>query len=171
MMKNMNQFPLTTSTKVSYISTQGKIGNTPQIGDTMENKKLPAIEQKVIVVIPAMGGSDKITVDERYEQLRYYSLTNDRLYTKMDIEAFLRKEIMAEFGKSEFKRIYIRLNIEGAGGQTSLQRGLYIDIEFKDKKNYEKAVHRYFDKLVSQKINGKSCISLPVIVKLHNLEE
>ena len=170
-MKNMNQFPLTTSTKVSYITTQGKVGNTPKIGDTMENKKLPAIEQKVIVVIPAMGGADKITADERYEQLRYYSLTNDRLYTKMDIEAFLRKEIMAEFGKSEFKRIYIRLNIEGAGGQTSLQRGLYIDIEFKDKKNYEKAVLHSFDKLLRQKIDSKSCIAMPININLINLED
>ena len=170
-MKNMNQYPLTTSTKVSYITTQGKVGNIPQIGDTMENKKLPAIEQKVVVVVSAMGGADKITADERYEQLRYYSLTNDRLYTKMDIEAFLRKEIMAEFGKSEFKRIFIRINVEGAGGQTSLQRGLYIDIEFKDKKNYEKAVLHSFDKLIRQKINNKSCIVMPIIINLINLEE
>ena len=43
-MKNMNQYPPTTSTKVSYMTTQGKVGNSPQIGETMENKKLPAIE-------------------------------------------------------------------------------------------------------------------------------
>lgn len=170
-MKNMNQYPPTTSTKVSYITTQGKIGNSPQIGETMENKKLPAIEQKTTIVVSAMGGSDKASADERYQLLRYYSLTNDRLYTKMDIEAFLRKEIMAEFGQSEFKRIFIRINIEGAGGQSSLQRGLYIDIEFKDKKNYEKAVTSNLDKMVKQKIEGKSCISMPINVKLKNLEE
>lgn len=170
-MKNMNQYPLSSSTKVSYITTQGKIGNAPQIGDTMENKKLPALEQKVTVVVSAMGGADKASADERYEQLRYYSLTSDRLYTKMDIEAFLRKEIMAGFGKSEFKRIFVRINIEGAGGQTSLQKGLYIDIEFKDKKNYEKAVNNAFDKLMKQKIECKSCITMPIIVKLVNLEK
>lgn len=169
-MKNMNQYPPTTSTKVSYMTTQGKVGNSPQIGETMENKKLPAIEQKTTIVVSAMGGTDKATVDERYEQLRYYSLTNDRLYTKMDIEAFLRKEIMAEFGKSEFKRIFIRINIEGAGGHKSLQSGLYIDIEFKDKKNYEKAVNGCFDKLMKQKIEGKSCIAMPINVMIKNLE-
>ncbi len=169
-MKNMNQYPLTTSTKVSYITTQGKIGNTPMIGQTMDVKNLPAIESKVRIIVSPMGGADKASVDERYEQLRYYSLTNDRLYTKMDIEAFLRKEIMAEFGKSEFKRIYIRINVEGAGGQNSLQRGLYIDIEFKDKKNYEKAIRDSFDKLMKQKIGSKSCIAMPIIVKLVNLE-
>ena len=172
-MKNMNQFPLTTSTKVTYITTQGKVGNTPQKDDTMENKRLPAIEQKVKVVVPAMGGAYKITADERHIQLRYYSLTNDRLYTKMDIEAFLRKEIVTEFGKNEFEceRIFIRMNIEGTGGVSSLQRGLYIDIVFKDKKNYEKAVQGSFDKLMKQKIKGKSCISMPIIVSLKNLEE
>lgn len=170
-MKNMNQYPPTTSTKVSYMTTQGKVGNSPQIGDTMENKKLPAIEQKATVVVSAMGGADKASVDERYEQLRYYSLTNDRLYTKMDIEAFLRKEIMAEFGKDEFKRIFIRISVEGTGGFSSLQRGLYINIEFKDKKNYEKAVTISFDKLMRQKIEGKSCISMPIMVVLKNLEE
>ena len=170
-MKNMNQYPPTTSTKVRYMTTQGKLGNSPQIGETMENKKLPAIEQKTTVVVSAMGGTDKASADERYEQLRYYSLTNDRLYTKMDIEAFLRKEIMAEFGKDEFKRIIIRINIEGVGGPTSLKRGLCIDIEFKDKKNYEKAIQNSFDKLMKQKIEGKSCISMPIVVELINLEK
>ena len=170
-MKNMNQYPLTTSTKVSYITTQGKIGNTPKIGETMENKKLPAIEQKAPVIVSAMGGADKASADERYELLRYYSLTNDRLYTKMDIEAFLRKEIMAVFGKSEFKRIFIRISIEGARGASSLQRGLYIDIVFKDQKNYEKAARDAFDKLMQQKMEDKSCISMPIVVTLKNLEE
>lgn len=170
-MKNMDQYPLSSSTKVSYMTTQGKSGNTPQAGENMENKKLPTIEQKVKIVVPAMGGTDKASADERYEQLRYYSLTNDRLYTKMDIEAFLRKEIMAEFGKEEFKRIYIRINIEGTGGQAYLQRGLYIDIEFKDKKNYETAVNNAFDKLIKQKIEGKSCIAMPIIISMKNLEE
>lgn len=170
-MKNMNLFPQTSSTKVSYITTFGAVGNTPQAGDVMENKKLPSIEQKVAVIVPAMGGADKALADERYELLRYYSLTNDRLYTKMDIEAFLRKEIMAEFGKDEFKRIFIKISVEGAGGFSSLQRGLYIDIEFKDKKNYEKAVNTSFDKLVKQRIEIKSCITMPVMVKLINLEK
>lgn len=169
-MKNMNQYPPTTTTKVSYMTTQGKVGNSPKNGETMENKKLPTIEQKTTVVVSAMGGADKASADERYEQLRYYSLTNDRLYTKMDIEAFLRKEIMAEFGKDEFKRIFIKINVEGTGGRSSLQRGLCIDMEFKDKKNYEKAVSLSFDKQMKQKIEGKSCISMPIIVKLYNLE-
>lgn len=170
-MKNINQYPPTTATKVSYMSTMGRIGNAPQVGESMENKKLPAIEQKVTVVVGGMGGADKASADEQYEQLRYFALTNDRLYTKMDIDAFLRKEILAEFGKSEFKRIFIRISIEGAGGQMSLQRGLYIDIEFKDKKNYEKAISCSFDKLMKQKISMKSCIAMPINVKLKSLEE
>ena len=169
-MKNVNQFPTTSSTKVCYLTTQGAMGNTPQAGETIENKKLPAIEQKVSIVVSAMGGTDKVSADKLYEQLRYYSLTNDRLYTKMDIEAFLRKEVMTMFGKEEFNRIFIRLNVEGAGGPSTLQRGLYIDIEFKDKKNYDKAIQNSFDKLMKQKIEGKSCISMPIIVKLNNLE-
>lgn len=169
-MKNMNQNSPTSSTKVYYMTTQGNVGNSPKSGDTMDNKKLPAIE-RTTVMVSAMGGTDKASADERYEQLRYYSLTNDRLYTKMDIEAFLRKEIMAEFGKSEFNRIYIRISIGGAGGQASLQRGLYIDIEFKDKKNYELAINRSFDKILKQKIEGKSCVSIPILLELKNLEQ
>lgn len=170
-MKNMNQYPPTTSTWVRYMTTQGKVGNSPQIGETMENKKIPAIEQKTTVIVSAMGGADKASVDERYEQLRYYSLTNDRLYTMMDIEAFLRKEIMAVFGKDEFKRIFIKINVEGTAGRKNLQSGLYVDIEFKDKKNYDKATKYSFDKLMKQKIEGKSCISMPISVELRNLEQ
>lgn len=170
-MKNMKKGLSSTLTKVTYLATQGTIGNTPQAGETMDNKKLPSFEQKVSVVMSAVGGSDKATPDERYELLRYFALTNDRLYTKKDIEAFLRKEIMNEFGKEEFKRIMIKMNIEGTGGEMGVRRGLYIDIEFKDKKNYIHADEKAFDKLMQQRICNKSCIAMPIIVKLRNLEE
>ena len=170
-MKNMWNSQSSSTIKVNYITTQGEVGNSPMVGEMMENKKLPALEQKIPVVVSATCGADKATADERYEQLRYYALTNDRLYTKMDIDAFLRKEIMARFGKEEFKRIFIKMNIEGTAGETKLQRGLYIDIEFKDKKNYERAVSLAFDKQMRQKIENKSCIAMPIIIELRNLEE
>ncbi len=170
-MKNMNQYPATTSVKVSYITTMGKIGNTPYTGDVMENRKHPALEQKVQVIASAMGGADKASVDERYEQLRYYALTNDRLYTRMDIDAFLRKELLAEFGKDEFQRIVIKTSVQGAGGELSLRRGLYIDIEFRDRKNYEHARSIAYDHLMEQRIRNRSCIAMPIIVALKNLEE
>lgn len=170
-MKNMNQYPATTSVKVSYITTMGKIGNAPYAGGTMENKKHPALEQKVDIVVSGMGGADKATVDERYEQLRYYALTNDRLYTRMDIDAYLRKELLAEFGKDEIHRIFIKTSVQGAGGEESLRRGLYIDIEFRDRKNYEHANSMAYDKLMEQRIRNHSCIAMPIIVTLKNLEE
>lgn len=170
-MMNLRQKITKSTIKVNYLATQGQAGNAPREGEMMENKKLPVINQKVSVIVSAACGTNKATADERYELLRYYSLTNDRLYTKMDIAAFLRKEVMAEFGKEEFKRIFLKMNIEGAGGPTQLQRGLYIDIEFKDKKNYEKAVERQFDTLMRQRIENKSCIAMPIIVNLRNLEE
>jgi hypothetical protein len=148
----------------------GKLGNLPQRGDTMENKKLPFFEQKVAILVTATGGADKASADERYEQPRYYSLTGDRLYTRMDVDAFLRKEIMAEFGKDEFKRIFIKTNIEGTGGEKHLQRGLYIDIEFKDRKNYEQARSLAFDRLMEQRIRNKSCIAMPIKITLINLD-
>ena len=137
----------------------------------MENKKLPSVEKDVNVLVGGMGGTDKASVDERYENLRYYSLTNDRLFTKKDIEAFLRKEIITEFGKEEFKRIFINLNIEGAAGATKLERGLYITIKFKDKKNYEKAKNTSFKHRIYQKIVNRSCISMPIIISLNNLKD
>jgi len=171
-MKNLSQSLQSSSIKVNYITTQGRVGNMPKAGEMMDAKKqLAVFDIKVPVIVAAMGGEDKASADERYELLRYYSLTNDRLYTKMDVDAFLRKEIMTEFGKEEFKRIFINMSIEGAGGTTAVQRGLYVDISFKDKKNYEKAQRASFDKLVQQRIENKSCISMPVIVKLRNLEE
>ena len=169
-MKNMNKYSQSSSVKVSFATTLGKIGNAPKVGDILENKKLPVIEKEVSVLFSAVGGADKAGIDEKYENLRYYSLTNDRLFTKKDIEAFLRKEIISEFGKSEYKRIFIRMNIEGAAGETKLQRGLYITIEFKDKKNFEKAVNESFKQRIYQKIVNRSCISMPIIVDLLNLD-
>ena len=169
-MKNMSKETATSSTKVCYATTMGERGNTPKSGEMMESKRQPAIEQKVPIVISAMGGADKVSVDARYEMLRYYALTNDRLYTKMDVDAFLRKEVMVEFGEKESQRIFIRIKIQGAGGEKTLCRGLYIDIEFKDKKNYDQAQRKSFDKLMKQKIENHSCISMPIIVTLKNLE-
>ncbi len=170
-MKNMNQYPPTTSTRVSYITTMGRIGNLPRAGEMMENKHEPALEQKAQVVVSAMGGTDKATADERYEQLRYFALTNDRLYTRMDIDAFLRKELFAEFGREEFRRIFIKMSIEGAGVGDQLQRGLYINLEFKDRKNYEHAQRIAYDSLLQQRIRNRSCIAMPIIITLKNLEE
>ena len=132
----------------------------------MENKKLPSIEKELPIIISGMGGTNKANVDERYENLRYYTLTNDRLYTKKDIEAFLRKEMIAEFGKEEFKRIFTDLKIEGAAGETKLQRGLYITIKFKDKKNFEKAINTSLKNRLYQKIINRSCISMPINISI-----
>ena len=170
-MKNMNQAQDTSTVRVTFLTTQGRAGNVPKAGETMEVKKLPSIEQKAAIIVSAMGGCDKATADERYELLRYYTLTNDRLFTKMDIDAFLRREIISEFGKDEFRRILIKISIEGMGGSNGLQRGLYIDIEFKDRKNYEKAVAMALDKQLLQKIDNKSCISMPINIRFINLED
>lgn len=170
-MKNMDTSSAIMNTSVRFITTKGAAGNAPRIGDMMECKNLPGVDQKAAVVVSGMGGADKASADERYELLRYYSLTNDRLYTRMDIDAFLRKEIIAEFGREEFNRIFIKITVEGVGGEHGLQRGLYIDISFKDRNNYEHAVKISFDTLMQQRINNKSCIAMPIIVTLKNLDD
>lgn len=175
MLKDTNHESLNSVTKISYITTNGNLGNKPE--ESMEentgmtSSKLPAIAPKVAVLIKAMGGNDKPLPDKDYhENLRYYTLTNDRLYTRMDIEAFLRKQVMTVFGFEEFKRINIKMTIQGAGGKNHLQRGLYIDLEFKDATNYERAVQYSFDIRLQQRISTLSCISMPIIVTLKNLE-
>lgn len=171
-MKNIHHSTNNSITKVSFLTTQGSMGNLldekVNIGSSskLECKKLPIIESNVPVVVSAIGGKDKATADERYELIRYYTLTNDRLYTKMDIEAFVRKELIAVYGKEEFKRINVRVHVEGAAGSDSLQRGLYVDIEFKDKKNYEKAIGSVLDTVMYSKITNNSCISMPINVFL-----
>ena len=176
-MKNINQPITTTVTKVSYLTTQGEQGNLLKYTnekDTsakLECKKLPIIESNVPVIVPAMGGKNKATADQRYELIRYYSLTNDRLYTKMDIEAFVRKELIAFFGKEEFQRIFIHIHIEGAAGQYTVERGVYVDIEFKDKKNYILAGEKNLEEKFQRQIINNSCIAMPIIVTLINLDK
>lgn len=170
-MRNMSQESLPTTTKVSFVTTMGSRGNEALAGGVMECKRLPAIQPKAEIRVSAMAGADKATVDERYELLRYYALTNDRLYTRMDVDAFVRKEVMAKFGREEFGRIFIRINIQGAGGDRFLRRGLYVDIDFKDQKNYDLAVQTAFDKMLRQKIENLSCIAMPIVVTLKNLEK
>lgn len=150
---------------VEYIITQGAKGNAPRKGQDMENKKNPSFKPKVSVVVSAIGGANKTSADGRREALRYYALTNDRLYTKKDIDAYLREKIKKEFGETAFNRIRWKMSIEGAGGSSKLQRGLYVDIEFYDKKDYESAQSLHFDALMQQGIRNKSCISMPIIVK------
>lgn len=159
-----------TTVKVSYLTTNGKLGNSPKAGMIMENKKDVALEKDVRVVSSAIGGEDKANADQRYEMLRYYTLTSDRLFTKMDIDAFLRLQLLKEFGKEEMKRISFDLSIQGAAGSNKLVRGLYIDIKFKDEKNYRKATSIALDRKMRQMIDDKSCISMPIIVNLINIE-
>lgn len=170
-MRNIKLIGQTAPVKVSYLTTMGRKGNLPKVGQTMENKKDAALDKDVFVVSPATGGEDRATADQLYELLRYFTLTSDRLYTKMDIDAFLRLQIIKEFGKEEAKRISYQINIEGASGQTKLQRGLYIDISFKDNKNYQKALSMALDRKLHQQIVDKSCISMPIIVRLYLNEQ
>lgn len=170
-MRNISLQSSTSAIRVSYMATQGGIGGKVKAGETMENKKLPLLAKDVDVVVGGMCGADKATADERYELMRYYALTVDRLYTKMDVDAFLRKEIMAKFGRSEFTRIQIDITIAGYGGEAKLRRGLYIDISFKDRKNFDRATADGFGKLMQQKIINHSCISMPIVVELKCLEE
>jgi len=169
-MRNIKLIGQTAPVKVSYLTTMGRKGNLPKVGQTMENKKDAALDKDVFVVSPATGGEDRATADQLYELLRYFTLTSDRLYTKMDIDAFIRLQIIKEFGNEEAKRISYQVNIEGAAGQTKLQRGLYIDLSFKDNKNYKKAVAMALDRKLCQQIIDKSCISIPITVNLLNNE-
>ena len=159
------------SVRVAFITTQGAVGNEVERGTMMENRRNAALERDAEVIIGGMGGRNKATPDQRYELLRYNTLTADRLFTRMDIDAFLRKEIMAFFGREEFRRIFIKINVEGSEGERGLQRGLYIDIEFKDRKNYEQAAGISLASLLQQRIARKSCLTMPVIVNLVNLED
>lgn len=169
-MRNMNQASHSSITKVSFLTTSGKLGNRPVSGTVVENKKLPQLARNLTVVVSARGGTDKAGADERYELLRYYTLTGDRLYTRKDIEAFARKEIMAEFGKDEYPRVTVKVNVEGAAGERGLVRGLYVDFLFKDKKNYDHAVALGFDRRVWQKIRNQSCISMSIHVCMECME-
>ena len=82
----------------------------------------------------------------------------------MDIEAFVRKELIAIYGKEEFKRINVNVHIEGAAGKETVQRGLYVDIELKDKKNYEKALNTQLKETLYRSVINNSCISMPIII-------
>ncbi len=175
-MKNIKQATNNSVTKVSFLTTLGALGNMLDVtvnsgSSKLECKKLPVIESNVPVVVSALGGKDKATADQRYELIRYYSLTNDRLYTKMDVEAFVRKELIAIYGKEEFKRIFVNVHIEGTAGQDSVQHGLYVDIEFKDKKNYMLAVEKNLEIKFQRQIIDNSCISMPITIFLINLDK
>lgn len=170
-MRSMGMVNKSVPVKVSYLSTFGRLGNTPKAGGMMENKKDAVLGRDVKVVRSASGGENRASADQRYELLRYYTLTSDRLYTKMDIDAFLRLQLLKEFGKEEIKRITHKISIQGAAGYNKLVRGLYIDIRFKDEKNYRKAVSLALDRKFGLMISDKSCISMPIIIKLIQPEQ
>ena len=63
------------------------------------------------------------------------------------------------------------MHVEGMAGNESVQRGLYVDIEFKDRKNYEKALDAYIDIKIQRLIIDNSCISMPIQINLINLDK
>lgn len=175
-MKNVKQAETSSVTKVSFLTTQGALGNILDVNTNsdssskLECKKMPVIESNVPIVVSALGGKDKATADQRYELIRYYTLTNDRLYTKMDVEAFVRKELVAVYGKEEFKRIFVNIHVEGTAGQEILQRGLYVDIDFKDEKNYNLAIDSCLVPKLQSAIELHACISMPIVISLYYSE-
>lgn len=169
-MRNVRLAGKTTPVRVSYLTTWGCKGNLPGKGALLENRKDAAIEKDVRLVAGAQGGEDRADADMMYELLRYYTLTADRLYTRMDIDAFVRKTLLTEFGADEMKRISHSVEIHGAAGARGLERGLYIEIAFKDRKNYDRAVALSLANNLRNQISDRACISMPVIVSLVNRE-
>ncbi len=165
-MRHVNLTGQASTLKVSYLTTHGARGNAPIMGELMENKKCPSLEKDLKVVVGASGGADKANADQRYEMMRYYMMTGDRLFTRMDIDAFLRLQLLKEFNLAEMKRINYDISVQGAEGDKRLVRGLYIDIAFKDEKNYQKAIHSNLAERLRQLIEQRSCLSMPVRVKL-----
>lgn len=165
-MRGVGLIGKSTTVKVLYLTTNGRLGNVPKEGMVMENKKDAALEKDVHIVSSAIGGEDNATADQQYEMLRYYTLTADRLYTKMDVDAFLRLQLLKEFGKNEMKRIVYDISIQGVGSYAKVIRGLYIDIKFMDERNYHRAMNISLDRKLHQMILEKSCISMPIIVNL-----
>lgn len=167
-MRNVNLPPTASTAKVAYLTTFGRLGNTPRRGELMDNRRDAALERDVLVVADADGGEDKASADQLYEMLRYYTLTADRIYTRMDLDAFLRLELLREYGQEEMKRISHSIAIHGAGGPSRLMRGIYIDIRFKDEKNYRRALAVGLDRRLRRLIDDKSCLSMPVVIALVN---
>lgn len=169
-MRGIGLGSISSAIKISYLTTAGRLGNTPQAGSLMENRKDAALDKDVRVIVGATGGEDRADADQRYEMLRYYTLTSDRLFTKMDIDAFVRLRLLREFGRDEMRRISHDITVQGAGGPSRLMRGLYVDIRFRDRRNYEKALAMALDRRLRQMILDRACLSMPVIVKSYCTE-
>lgn len=167
-MRNVNNMQSAYSVRVSYLTSNGRLGNAPKVGQTMENKKDALIEKEVFVVASAVGGEDKASIEQRLEMLRYYTLTADRLFTKMDVDAFVRLWLLQKFGAAEMKRISYEITVQGIGCAKSVSRGLYVDIRFRDSQNYQQAVAEAMNRKLRQEILNKSCLTMPVVVTLVN---
>ncbi len=165
-MRHVNLTGQASTIKVSYLTTHGARGNAPLMGEVMENKKCPFLDKDLRVIVGASGGTNKANADERYEMMRYYMMTGDRLFTRMDIDAFLSMQLLKEYDPTEMKRIRYDISVQGAGGDLRVVRGLYIDITFKDEKNYQKALSTNLAERLRQLIDQRSCLSMPVMVKL-----
>lgn len=168
-LKNIDHPASGSISRVQYLVTRGQAGNLQGVKSLTAS--VAPFDSNVPFVISPRGGCNKATADQRYEQLRYYTLTADRLFTRMDVEAFVRREAMAAFGPREYKRILINVTVQGAGSEQGVQRGLYVDLAFRDRSNYENALRRSFQLLLRQRIIDKSCITMPIIVSLTNLEK
>lgn len=168
-LKNINHPASGSVTRVQYLTTRGKAGNLQGV-KTLSAQVAP-FDTVVPLVFAPFGGTDKATADQRYEQLRYFALTADRLFTRMDVEAFARRETLAAFGPREYKRILINVSVQGAGGEQGVERGLYVDLAFRDRSNYERALRSSYQLILRQRILDKSCITMPIIVTLTNLEK
>lgn len=168
-LKNIDHPAASSVSRVQYLTSRGQAGNLQGV-KTLTAAVAP-FEANVPIVISPRGGRNKATADQRYEQLRYFALTADRLFTRMDVEAFVRRETLAAFGPREYKRILINVSVQGASAEQGVERGLYVDLAFRDRSNYENALRRSYQLILRQRILDKSCITMPIIVTLTNLEK
>lgn len=142
---------------VSYLTTQGARGNLLKAG--MQLASSVAACGEVFALIDAVGGRNKITGPVGKRELAQYSaLSNDRIFTEMDIMKFCRVELYSAFGDEVMRFTTVRLSGKSIPVGNHIERCHVVEFHFTSERLYTAAEELNFADYIRVSIRQRSMI-------------
>lgn len=153
------------SVEVHFLLTDGKKAN----GIFAANSILPVSfldKKKTQLLFETTGGRDEVTNRESKRVIsQYYNQTRDRLYSKADLKAFCKKELLLHYNVEAAQIRCVDFHSPFISENRTEKESLIMEITLDSTVNSDRL--QGLADILEKKINLRSMSSLPLKIKIH----
>lgn len=153
---------------ITYLTTNGETGNNLKAGQLIRASFTGCGEIEVLT--DAEGGRDKsagVTAHQTCAQS--YVLSHERLFTPIDFQLYIRKELVRFFGEEIVHHTQIEISTGDIPGKRHIEKCIHIHLSFEQAKAFEKARQSHFREYLETQLAMRSATLYKLKVQIHQL--